>query len=126
MLYITNNEPPNIVIDTPYRGVEGEAINFKLLVSDIDGSISKIRWSFGDGEISNEKNPAHVYEEPGEYKVVIRAVDDLGDETETSTLALISSKYEWRFPKITIATVIVLGIIYCLYWKGIIGSKILL
>ncbi|TAE50351.1 MAG: PKD domain-containing protein [Bacteroidetes bacterium] len=31
------------------------------------------RWDFGDGDLSDEVNPRHVFEEPGEYQVVLTA-----------------------------------------------------
>ncbi|MDD2788483.1 PKD domain-containing protein, partial [Methanoculleus sp.] len=35
-------------------------------------------WDFGDGNTSNEQNPAHVYASPGVYTVALTATNDLG------------------------------------------------
>ncbi len=35
------------------------------------GDITRWRWDFGDGAGSEEQNPVHVYEKPGEYIVVL-------------------------------------------------------
>ena len=46
----------------------------RRLVAFHDQSIGKItswKWDFGDGEISNEQHPHHIYQEPGKYVVVL-------------------------------------------------------
>jgi hypothetical protein len=35
-------------------------------------------WSFGDGTVSTEKDPVHVFKMPGEYEVVLKAYDIFG------------------------------------------------
>ncbi len=54
---------------------------------DIFGEGASIRsrlWDFGDGTTGTEKNPGHVYEEPGVYTVSLTVTDVLGQEhTET-------------------------------------------
>jgi len=35
-------------------------------------------WKFGDGAISAESNPAHTYDEPGSYTVVLTVTDPIG------------------------------------------------
>jgi PKD repeat protein len=37
------------------------------------GSVKAWRWEFGDGGRSQEQNPTHVYQEPGNYTVTLRA-----------------------------------------------------
>lgn len=36
------------------------------------------QWNFGDGSISQEKDPTHLYTQPGEYSVQLKVTDDLG------------------------------------------------
>jgi PKD repeat protein len=36
------------------------------------GSVSGWNWDFGDGTTSNNKNPTHVYQEPGQYSVTLQ------------------------------------------------------
>ena len=35
-------------------------------------------WDFGDGETSNERNPVHVYDKPGTYKVKLTITSEDG------------------------------------------------
>lgn len=35
-------------------------------------------WDFGDGNVSTEMNPAHIYQEPGEYLVTLTITDEGG------------------------------------------------
>ena len=39
-------------------------------------------WNFGDGNTSNDKNPEHQYEEPGDYTVSLVANNSFGEATE--------------------------------------------
>ncbi len=39
------------------------------------GNITKWRWDFGDGTVSEEKNPMHEYKKPGQYYVVVLTVE---------------------------------------------------
>lgn len=41
--------------------------------------VSEYLWDFGDGNISNETNPAHTYAEPGEYEVSLFVKDEFDD-----------------------------------------------
>lgn len=38
-------------------------------------------WSFGDGETSTEKNPSHIYSNPGTYTVNLTVSNDAGKDT---------------------------------------------
>jgi PKD repeat protein len=49
-----------------------------------DGTLT-FAWDFGDGETSTEENPAHVFQNPGRYRVQFQATDEDGD-TVRSTL----------------------------------------
>ena len=35
------------------------------------GSITAYNWDFGDGQISSEPNPVHLYSQPGNYIVTL-------------------------------------------------------
>jgi hypothetical protein len=38
-------------------------------------------WDFGDGEVSTEQNPSHIYETEGAYSVTLRAGNAMGSDT---------------------------------------------
>ena len=41
--------------------------------SSLTGTYEYLQWNFGDGEISNEQNPTHIYNTPGTYIVTLSA-----------------------------------------------------
>jgi len=65
-------------VDTggPYTGKPGEPIQFS---GSVEGSSSDYEWywDFGDGEISEEENPTHIYDEPGTYDVSVYVIDEV-------------------------------------------------
>ena len=57
-----------------YEGVVNQSVNFSGSASG--GSPPYMwEWNFGDGNISNEQNPTHIYSEAKEYSVVLRVTD---------------------------------------------------
>ena len=51
---------------------------------------SSWQWMFGDGYTSTEKNPSHVYENPGTYAVTLR-VSDGGMSSQTTSMLDVSA-----------------------------------
>ncbi|MEO1594438.1 MAG: PKD domain-containing protein [Pseudomonadota bacterium] len=47
--------------------------------TDSDGTIVAWSWSFGDGALSTEQNPTHVYASAGSFDVTLTVTDDGGD-----------------------------------------------
>ena len=47
------------------------------------GNISAWRWDFGDGKTSNERNPVHHYEKPGEFIVTLNVEGPEGKDKRT-------------------------------------------
>jgi PKD repeat protein len=47
------------------------------------GGITTWTWDFGDGTTSNERNPAHMYQEAGSYTVSLTVAGPGGSDTET-------------------------------------------
>jgi PKD repeat protein len=42
-------------------------------------------WTFGDGGISETRNPVHIYTSAGNYTVSLTVSNDAGDDTDTKT-----------------------------------------
>jgi PKD repeat protein len=47
------------------------------------------RWSFGDGQTSEEASPRHSYQSPGAYEVQLTGTNDCGADTTTQALTVI-------------------------------------
>jgi PKD repeat protein len=47
------------------------------------GAVSSWSWSFGDGAVSNERDPQHTYAAPGAYTVALTAAGPYGSALET-------------------------------------------
>ncbi|MBW7989062.1 MAG: PKD domain-containing protein, partial [Planctomycetes bacterium] len=62
-------------------------LNGTILTSSIEsasyGGITTWTWDFGDGTTSNERNPAHTYQNLGSYTISLTVVGPGGSDTET-------------------------------------------
>jgi PKD repeat protein len=56
-------------------------ITFQDKTSIINGVINKWEWDFGDGKTSTLQNPAHIFENSGDYTVALTAYSDGGCST---------------------------------------------
>lgn len=45
-------------------------------------------WNFGDGELSEEINPTHIFDWPGDYNVTLTSYDDRGSNSITKSIAI--------------------------------------
>jgi PKD repeat protein len=73
-------EPEATFSAFPLSGVSPLSVNF---TDGSTGTIDKWYWDFGDGDISNERNPTHVYEAQGTYSVSLIVTGDSVSDTET-------------------------------------------
>lgn len=66
-----------------------------------DGIVS-YSWSFGDGAISFDPSPVHIYNEPGYYDVSVTVTDDEGDTAITVETVEVSGfvdpDFTWTYP----------------------------
>ena len=51
-------------------------------------------WNFGDGEISTEENPTHIYAANGTYTVTLTVFNDAGGDEETITSYIVVDRPE--------------------------------
>jgi len=87
----TINDNFNInAFNTTLKGADFAAVptsgKAPLSVSFIDkstGSPTERKWSFGDGTSSTEENPIHVYNNPGQYTVILVDKNANGISTKT-------------------------------------------
>ncbi|NFP90576.1 collagenase [Clostridium sporogenes] len=83
------NEAPIIKLDFPKEANTDEKIKFSSESSTDDGKIVSYSWDFGDNTTSSEKNPIHIYKNPGTYTVKLTITDDKGLKAEkTSSITI--------------------------------------
>ena len=77
-------------------------IYFKNLTI-VPASGAKYLWKFGDGTISTEKDPVHLYEKPGEYEVcLIVELNNLCRKVSCQRIVIqtpscnVQAKFEWK------------------------------
>lgn len=56
----------------------GDTVNFDDRSFDKDGSIVDLKWDFGDGNKSKDKNPSHIYIDDDIYVISLTVTDDDG------------------------------------------------
>jgi len=90
----TVNVPPNsppvpVASATPVSGTAPLTVAFSSAGSkDTDGSVASYSWNFGDGSsASSSANPAHVYQNAGNYTAVLTVTDNQGAKG-TAALAI--------------------------------------
>ena len=87
----------------PYEGVVGEEIAF---TGSVVGGVSpySFEWTFGDGNISSEQNPEHIYSEDGIFEVTLTVTDsdqNIAMNTTTATIVEDAGEPELSIGKIT-------------------------
>ncbi|MFE3846078.1 PKD domain-containing protein [Thermoplasmatota archaeon] len=89
---IYSEDTPIVEANGPYEGEVGETVEFD---GDVTGGTAPYDyyWEFGDGMISYEQNPEHIYENTGEYIANFSVVDDLGMESniDNATVTIITA-----------------------------------
>jgi PKD repeat protein len=81
--------PPQPVADFSHdldNGLAPLAVQFTDLSTGLPASWS---WNFGDGGVSNQPNPIHIYHIPGSYRVSLTVSNARGSDTMTDTLPIL-------------------------------------
>ena len=63
------------------------------------GTITSYQWDFGDGHVSSEASPAHVYMEPGTYAVTLIASGPGGSTSKVYPHAIVVTGDSPNFPQ---------------------------
>lgn len=77
--FITVNANPTIdfrASDT--AGCFPLPVHFTDLSTPGTGTITSWQWDFGDGTLSTQKNPSHVYSNAGNYNVTLKVINNAG------------------------------------------------
>ena len=64
---------------------QGEAPLMITFNDESSGGATSWQWNFGDGALSNQRNPQHTYTESGTYSVQLTAMGPAGSDTLTQT-----------------------------------------
>ncbi len=91
-LTIRINPPPPIA-NFSYTNV-GCMAPCTVVFNNTSKNADTFEWYFGDGEESNERNPSHLYQEPGDYTVSLVAKRGELDSVKTYTLKIIEKSQE--------------------------------
>ncbi|UCG68749.1 MAG: PKD domain-containing protein [Thermoplasmata archaeon] len=75
---IINNVAPTPDAGGPYVGNEGTSMDFIGNQTDPGSDTFTYLWDFGDGKISTQQNPTHIYSDDGVYTVSLTVTDDDG------------------------------------------------
>ena len=87
-----SNQPPQVTINaSATSGVAPLAVNFTSSASDPDGSIAQYSWTFGDGNISSQPNPANSYQATGTYTARLTVTDNQGATASAETVITVVS-----------------------------------
>jgi PKD repeat protein len=95
-IYFLTNDPNNTMLTYPVSGsgyvfeasftafpLSGDApLNVQFTDNSV-GDIQSWSWSFGDGQISNDQNPNHIYDYDGTYSVTLIVEDNYHQRTLT-------------------------------------------
>ena len=74
------NPPDADFTADPTTGQAPLSVSFTNLTT---GETTGYQWDFGDGEVSTEENPMHVYQSAGSFTVALKASGPGGSDTET-------------------------------------------
>ncbi|MEA5129590.1 MAG: PKD domain-containing protein [Proteiniphilum sp.] len=69
-----------------FHSIDGKQVAFTALTH----SAVNWEWNFGDGNVSTEKDPVHVYDEGGYYMATLTAKDNTGNSVSTKVSLAIS------------------------------------
>lgn len=65
-------EAPIARAGAPVKACTNQTIRFDgSLSTDADGAVNLFSWSFGDGSTGGGERPTHLYDRPGEYRVIL-------------------------------------------------------
>jgi PKD repeat protein len=69
----------------------------KVLFRNTSVSYDSCNWNFGDGGFSNERNPAWIFDNQGEYRVVLDVYGKDGTHSEASSVITVNPRPVARF-----------------------------
>lgn len=85
---------------SPYQALDGNVVRARAPYEvqftadtsfDVDGSVARYRWDFGDGSSEHSDKPVveHAYEEAGSYEAELTVVDDEGNRSDPRSIRIV-------------------------------------
>ena len=94
-IVIKNNFPVPILSASPNPVLSQTLVSFFGNNSyDLDGSISKYAWDFGDGTVISQGTTleSHTYSKPGTYRASLTVTDNIGDSSTANLLITVTNR----------------------------------
>ena len=94
-IIVKNNAPVAIFSAFPNPVLSQAQVNFFGNNSyDVDGTITKYAWDFGDGTIISQGTTAetHIYAKPGTYKASLTVTDNIGDSSTANLFINVTNR----------------------------------
>lgn len=83
----------NVLQEGPVSGFsvnpDTVGINHPITFADLNTTTTSWHWDFGDGTTSNAKNPSHIYNQVGNYKVIMTASDGNCEVTKSNQVRVV-------------------------------------
>ncbi|MEM2388571.1 MAG: PKD domain-containing protein [Candidatus Thermoplasmatota archaeon] len=118
-IYVKNVMPTANFSYEPENPKINEEVRFIDSSYDLDGYIINYTWNFGDGNISYEKNPTHIFSSKGEFTVNLRVEDNDGSLSE-KTLNIKVNEQEEKSKKTSMSLLILfLSFIISIFLKHV-------
>jgi gliding motility-associated-like protein len=73
----------DFAINRPLGICIGEEVRFSDQSNGADGTVNEWNWNFDDGNVSNQKDPSHLYLSPGIYQVGLYIINSFGCNSDT-------------------------------------------
>lgn len=77
-----------IIYDTPYADFSFEVNQAEVNFNYTGNLVESYKWSFGDGEESDDRNPIHVYSDDGVYEVMLTVTNACGTQSKVDTVVI--------------------------------------
>jgi hypothetical protein len=87
------------VVPSATVGIQaGTAFTFSVQVADFDSGSLSYQWEFGDGGVSNEQAPTHVYQSAGSYPVAVTVSDARQTVRSELSVTVFGVAGTWQHP----------------------------
>ncbi|HDN50444.1 MAG TPA: PKD domain-containing protein [Thermoplasmatales archaeon] len=118
IITVTNDPPTALFKFDPTKPKIREEVTFTSLSADEDGTIVNFTWDFGDGNISYEENPVHIFEKKGTYNVTLTVIDNDGATHQTMLQVKVTKEEVNTLLYVAIiVALIIIAIIVVVVWK---------